>query len=353
MARSRPLARNLAEYVPARMLASAARCFSPEQNQQSADVVAKCYAACSRRRTARATGNIMQSFPNWSRARAHATAVASVQHLFRLAVVDAVQMDRYVHPSKWWDYVDIREVGDAIQAVQSGKSAVLITGHMGNWELIGYTLSMLGVPLHALARPLDNPLLNKWLLGIRQAWGMRILTKFGAAPEMQAILERDEHLGFIADQNAGDRGMFVPFFGRLASAYKSIAVLAITKDVPIVVAAAFRTAPGLHYRVQVHEVIQPSQWKDKADPVYWLTARYTWGLEQLVRSHPDQYLWLHRRWKSRPRHESQGERMPRALVGQIEQLDWLDEPARAAIIDTSNGHAKADANMRDDTCHNA
>jgi KDO2-lipid IV(A) lauroyltransferase len=352
MARSRSLARNLAEYVPARMLASAVRCLSPERNQGSADLVAKCYAACCRRRTARARDNIMRSFPDWSHAEAQATAVASVQHLFRLAVVDAVQMDRYIHPARWWDHVDIRAVGPVIEAVQSGRSALLVTGHLGNWELLGYTLSMLGVPLHALARPLDNPLLNAWLLGIRQAWGMRILTKFGAAPEMQAILDRGEHLGFIADQNAGDRGMFVPFFGRLASAYKSIAVLAITNRSPVVVAAAFRTAPGLHYRVSVHEVIQPEQWQDKADPVYWLTARYTWGLEQLVRSNPNQYLWLHRRWKSRPRHETQGKPMPRALVRQIEQLDWLDAPARGAIIDTSNGLAQDAAHSLEQSCLN-
>lgn len=339
MARSRTALKNLVEYVPARLAASVARCFPADRNQATAEFAARCYAMCCPKRMGRASDNIMRCYPDWSAERAQRTAVASMEHLFSLALVDAIQLDRYVHPDRWWKHVDMQRAAKAVPSLQSGRPAILITGHMGNWELLGYTLSMLGVKVHALARPLDNPLLNRWLLGIREAWGMRILTKFGAAPEMQAILKRGEHLGFIADQNAGKRGVFVPFFGRLASAYKSIGLLAITQNVPIVVAAAFRTAPGVQYEVVVHETIEPEQWQDKDDPLYWLTARYTWSLEQLVRQAPEQYLWIHRRWNTRPGHELKGKPVPEGLERRIRSLDWLDESAHNAIIEQSNREA--------------
>ncbi|MCH2138140.1 MAG: lysophospholipid acyltransferase family protein [Phycisphaerales bacterium] len=335
MGRSRTLARNLAEYVPARLMASVARCFSPQRNQATADVAAKVYAAACPTRTARAKHNIMQSWPELTEQQAHARAVASTQYLFRLALVDAIAMDRFIQPNCWWKHVDMSDVAPAVDVLHGDKPTILLTGHMGNWELLGYTLSMLGLKLNALARPLNNELMNRWLLGIRQSWGMRIITKFGAAPEMQAILERGEHLAFIADQNAGPRGVFVPFFGRLASAYKSIGLLAITQNIPIVVAGAFRTGPGVQYHAHVQEVITPDMWADKDNPLYWVTARYTWALEQLVRRYPEQYLWIHRRWKSRPPHEDKGKSMPAGLERRIRSLDWLSDADHDAIINRS------------------
>ena len=332
MPRKRSLARNLAEYIPARLAASIAQCFPAERNQHTANLAARVYAACCPNRMRRAEDNILRCFPDWTPEQARQTAVASMQQLFGLAAVDAVQMDRYIHPDRWWHSVDMSGAAPAVPVLQQGGPAILLTGHMGNWELLGYIMSMLGIKLHALARPLDNPLLNRWLLGIREAWGLRVLTKFGAAPEMQAILERGEHLGFIADQNAGQRGIFVPFFGRLASAYKSIGLLAITQNVPIVVAAAFRTAPGVQYAVQVQEVIEPHQWADKDDPLYWVTARYSWALEQLVRRQPDQYLWIHRRWNTRPPHERKGKPVPASLERRVRSLEWLTEAQQNDVL---------------------
>ncbi len=339
MAGTRSLTRDLAEYIPARIVASVIKCFPPERNQATADAAALVYARLSPRRVARARDNVNRSFPEWTPEQSHHIAIDSIKHLFRLALVDAMQMDRFIHPDQWWKHVDMRDARSAHQTLIGEQPAIMVTGHLGNWELMGYTLSMLGVRLNAIARPLDNRLLNRWLLGIREAWGLRVLTKFGASQEMQSILQRGEHLGFIADQNAGDRGTFVPFFGRLASAYKSIALLAITQNLPVVVAAAFRTAPGLHYQWRVQEVIEPHQWADVDNPVYWLTARYTWGLEQLVRSEPSQFLWLHRRWKSRPRHEQEGATMPPLLERQIQGLNWLSDDQRLAIIEQSNAEA--------------
>jgi KDO2-lipid IV(A) lauroyltransferase len=93
----------------------------------------------------------------------------------------------------------------------------------------------------------------------------------------------------------------VDFFGRAASTYKSIGLLAIQKRVPIVVGYAARIHPGFHYRIGVERIIQPEEWAAVEDPLQWITQEYTRALEAAIRHWPDQYLWVHRRWKHQPK----------------------------------------------------
>jgi len=95
----------------------------------------------------------------------------------------------------------------------------------------------------------------------------------------------------------------VDFFGRKASTYKSIGLLAMQKRVPIVVGYAVRTRPGFHYRLEVERIIRPEEWESQPDPLYWITQTYSHALEAAIRRWPEQYLWVHRRWKHRPREE--------------------------------------------------
>lgn len=331
--------RNLAEYVPARLLSSVAQCFPEQRNRTTCDLVARCYAKLQGRHRRRAEGNLRLSFPHMSEDEIRRIALASIEHLFQLAGVDAMIMGRAIRPSTWQRHLNFDRALDSIPVLTSDRPALLLTGHCGNWELLGYGMSVVGYPMAALARPLDNPLLNKWLLGIREAWGLKVLTKWGATPIMQKILEDGGRLGFIADQNAGDSGLFVPFFGRLASAYKSIGLLAMKYDTPIVVAMARRTGKKLHYEFVLGDIIEPEDWKDQDDPLYYLTARYTRGLEKLIAECPEQYLWIHRRWKSRPKHVRLGKPMPSALTAKIQDLPWLSSSDANAIVDRSNAEA--------------
>src|SRR5690606_19753661 len=133
---------------------------------------------------------------------------------------------------------------------------------------------LLGYDVDAIARPIDNPLINRWLLGIRERKGMRIITKWDATERMLQVLEAGGALGFIADQNAGDKGLFVPFFGRLASTYKSIGLLAMNRQVPVVCGYAHRIGPGFRYELGVVDVIRPEEWESQRDPLFYITARY-------------------------------------------------------------------------------
>ena len=221
-----------------------------------------------------------------------------------------------------------------------GQPAIFITGHCGNWELLGYSLAVMGYPLHALARPLDNPLLNRWVMGMREDRGLRIITKWGAMPILQQILGAGGWIAFIADQNAGDQGLFVPFFGSLASSYKSIGLLAMRYNIPIVAGFARRLDGRFRYELSCTDFITPDDWANRDDPLFYITARFNHAMEQMIRSAPEQYLWVHRRWKSRPRHERLGRPVPPRLVAKLRSLPWLSNDEVDLIVDRSNKLAR-------------
>ncbi|MHC5182455.1 MAG: lysophospholipid acyltransferase family protein, partial [Planctomycetota bacterium] len=165
-------------------------------------------------------------------------------------------------------------------------------GHYGNFEIMGYVLGLFGFSVYSIARPLDNPFINKYLYGVRERNGQKIIDKKGAADQMADLSEEGATLCFIADQDAGKKGVFVDFFGRKASSYKSIGLLAYQYNMPIVVAAC-RQTPGEFF----------DEWADKDQPLQWITQEYNSELENLIRKDPTQYWWLHRRWKTRPKEE--------------------------------------------------
>jgi Kdo2-lipid IVA lauroyltransferase/acyltransferase len=183
-----------------------------------------------------------------------------------LMVVDAMVMPRLLTPDSWPTFLRLTNFTWMLHKLIRREPLINITAHYGNWELLGYAMAVIGYPVSAVARPLDNPFINKWLLGVRESRGMRIITKWGATTIVQDILRSGGRVGFTADQNAGDQGLFVPFFGRLASSYKSIGLLALQHHLPIVVGCAVRL-PGNHflYELQCSD-IQPGDGDDDPQP---------------------------------------------------------------------------------------
>ncbi|MFK7959035.1 MAG: lysophospholipid acyltransferase family protein [Phycisphaerales bacterium] len=333
--RQRSAIRNWAEYLGLRGVSATLTCFPPEQNLHTAAAIGSAFFRAGKSRAQRAIDNIQQSFPDWTPEECEHVAEASMQHMFQLFLVDALFMPRLITPTTWPRHVEIGDVQRALELLEPGRPALLFTGHCGNWELLGYTLAMLGFPMSALARPLDNPLLNRWLLGIREARGLKIITKFGATPAMHETLLRGDLVGFIADQNAGDGGLFVPFLGRLASSYKSIGLLAMRYRTPVIAGIAVRRDQTMRYRFVSPDVILPQEWDEQPDPLFYITARVNRAMESMIREAPSQYLWIHRRWKSRPRHERRGQKFPAPLRRKIESLPWMTDDEVARIIEHS------------------
>jgi KDO2-lipid IV(A) lauroyltransferase len=304
-------------------------------NMQSCKWVGDLFYKLNPTRRARAINNIQASFPDWSEEKVSSLAKDSMEHLFQLFVAEGVQMPSLINPSTYSKYVEFRGIEQVTERLTKKKPTIFITGHCGNWELLGYTLSVLGYPIAALARPLDNKLINDWVLGVREKYGLQVITKWGGVPILQELISENTNVGFIADQNAGGRGMFVPFFGRLASTYKSIGLLAMRYKVPIAAVHAKRLGGKFKYEISTTDFIEPSDWENQPDPLYYITARYSKAIEQMIRNAPEQYLWLHRRWKSRPKFELEGKPMPNKLIQQLESLPWMTEPELSTIMDAT------------------
>lgn len=318
------------QYLAARSAAAALTCFDVDWNLQTAGLIGSFAHRIDQRRAERSRANIRRSFPEWSEQRVDATAKASMQHLIRF-VIETLHTPRLIHESTWPGRLETSQLGEAVAALNSDRPVILVTGHMGNFELLGYALATMGYPVDALARPLDNPLVYDWLLGIRERKGMRVITKWDATDQMTSVLQRGGALAFIADQNAGEKHMFVPFMGRLASAYKSIALLAQRYDATVVCGYAMRKGDRFDYEIGTTDVIHPEDWADVRDPLYYITARYARALELAVRRCPEQYWWMHRRWKSRPKHERLGKPMPRVLRRNLEELPWMTDDLMQAV----------------------
>ena len=336
MARPANILVELGQYAAVRSLSGLMHCFNVDQNLTTAAGVGSLFWNFSAKHRQRAIENIAASFPEWSRERVFRTAKASVQNMIQVFLVDSLMMPRLITPDNWPQHVRIGPLGPVLERMIRHEPMLLITGHCGNWELLGFALATIGFPIHAIARPLDNRMLNRWLLTVREARGLQIITKFGATPLLQAVLRRGGRLGLIADQNAGEAGLFVPFFGRLASSYKSIGLLAMRYNAAIAAGIATRLNGRFEYEISSNDVITPDDWVDRPDPLFYITARYNRAIERMIRDAPEQYLWVHRRWKSRPKFERDGEPMPGSMIANLESLPWMTQAELDRIVASSN-----------------
>ena len=181
-----------------------------------------------------------------------------------------------------------------------GRPLLLVTAHYGNWELGGYVLGLLGYTTHAIARPLDNEYLDDYLRRFRERTGQKILAKKGDFEQMTEILAKNGILATLGDQDAGQKGLFVDFFGRPASTHKAVAYLALEYNVPMIVLVVRKLPGELRYEIVIEDEILPEEYRDRPNAVREMTQRFTAALERLIRAAPEQYFWLHRRWKHQP-----------------------------------------------------
>jgi Kdo2-lipid IVA lauroyltransferase/acyltransferase len=277
--------------------------FPIDLNLKTARLFGYLWYLLSRRHRDRAADNLRRSFGSeMTEEQIQAMALRSMQQLAMMAM-EVLFEPRLISEWTWSRYIKLRGLAPALRVLLQDRGCIMLTGHYGNWELVGFTLAALGFDMVAVMRPLDNPYLNEWLVRIREERGLKLLYKKGVARSADEVLESGAALCFIADQNAGTKGLFVDFFGRLASTYKSIGLLAMRHRVPIVVGCARRLSDRFEYEIEVNRVIMPEEWDNKPDELLWITREYTRAIEAFVREDPGQYLWVHRRWKTRPKDE--------------------------------------------------
>ncbi len=296
MARPRNKFVDYLQYLALRAFAAFMWMFDVRTNYRSARWLAELLWRVDRRHRRIACGHLRLSFPDWPEQRIQRIARKSMHHMVYLGV-DMLFTPRLIKPNRWSRHIRLKNIGELIRLlVRQQTGVILLTGHFGNWEVVGYLTATLGFPSVSVARPLDNPYVNDFVMGVRERTGQGILYKKGAAASMTDILRRRGALAFIADQDAGRKGLFVDFFGRPASTYRSIGLMASRHRVPVVVGYGKRIGSNFEFEIGIKRIIYPEQWAGRDEEVTWFTSE----LEQVIRSAPEQYLWVHRRWKHRP-----------------------------------------------------
>jgi KDO2-lipid IV(A) lauroyltransferase len=245
-----------------------------------------------------AADNLRQAFPEKSDREIDGLVHGCYRH-FCTMLVEIVQLPRTMTIENYRDRAVLVNMDAGIRGlIGRERPMMLVLGHFGNWELAGYALGAFGFKTFAIARVLDNPYLERFLKQFRQKTGQTIIAKNDDFERLQNALRSGATVATLADQDAGPRGVFVEFFGRQASAHKAVALMAMEFDALMIVTGTPRV--GNRYELIAEDVIDPRTYANRGDAVKAITQRYHAALERLIRRNPEQYFWLHRRWKSRP-----------------------------------------------------
>ena len=220
--------------------------------------------------------------------------VKRVYQNFALLMIETLLFRRMMRRKEIDELVRVEQADKLHQALKQGKGAILVAAHLGNWEIGGIALSKMGFPLSSVVRPLTNSLLNSFLVDVRTKENQVIIGKYNASQRMAEELKSNRLLALLVDQHAGGKGVWVDFFGRPASTVKSAAILSLRYNSPIVPIKVYRD--GAIHRLLVSDPIYPSVGMS----VKQLTQLYTKRIEKFIRENPDQWLWLHKRWKTPP-----------------------------------------------------
>lgn len=301
MPKPRRPARDYLVYLAVRVVVCGVQAAPPAVGYAAADALAWLAYRVDRRHRLVAADNLRHAFPELSPAAIDRLVRGCYRHFVRL-VVEIARLPRGLRVHNWRKYASLGN-GHAIMGhVLADRPVLVVTGHFGNWELAGYVFGAVGFRTYAIARVLDNPHLERFLKSFRQHTGQTIIAKKDDFARLTEALKGNAKVATLADQDAGPRGVFVDFFGRPASAHKAVALMALEFNAVMLVVGVPRTRAG--YVIHCEEVIDPREYAGRPDAVRAITQRYHAALERVVRRHPEQYFWLHRRWKTRPRGEA-------------------------------------------------
>jgi len=193
-----------------------------------------------------------------------------------------------------------------LAARDRGKGVLVLTGHLGAWELSSFYHSLAGYPMGMVIRRLDNPLVDQMVNRIRCLHGNRVLHKDDFARGLLAAMRAGETVGILMDTNmTPPQGLFVPFFGVLACAASGLARVALKTGAAVLPGFLLWEESERQYVLHFYPEIALADSGDAEADAAENTARSTAVLEQAVRQYPSQWLWMHRRWKTRPPGEPQ------------------------------------------------
>jgi KDO2-lipid IV(A) lauroyltransferase len=246
--------------------------------------------------------NVRLAFPDWSDAQRSLVKRGMLRNLGWMAA----EFARF--PSYTDENIDETLILDGqdnfLAAQRRGKGVLYLTGHIGAWELSSFAHALYGFPLHYMARPLDNLQLNALVNQYRCLSGNRPIYKNESARMLLKILRSAGTVGILADQNTmPDEGMFVDFFGTPACTTTGIARVALHTDAAVVPGYAYWDESIGKYRLRFEPAVELSRTGDTERDVFVNTQKFAKVIEGIIRKYPEQWVWVHARWKTRPKGE--------------------------------------------------
>ncbi len=187
------------------------------------------------------------------------------------------------------------------EAERNKRGVIFLTGHLGAWEMLSFGWSALEYPISFLVRPLDNAPVEQMIEKVRTKFGNRAIDKKSAARQSLRVLREGGTLGILSDLNTQPyEGVFVPFFGKLACTTAGIATLALKTDAVVIPTCAVWDRTRRRYFFHGDPPVELIRTGDHEKDIEVNTARFAAAMERMVRLYPDQWLWIHKRWKTRP-----------------------------------------------------
>jgi Kdo2-lipid IVA lauroyltransferase/acyltransferase len=243
--------------------------------------------------------NLKLAFPEWTEARRRKTVRGMIRQIGWMAG-EFSQFPKYT-PQNISNIVIVDGAENFDAARRRGKGVLFLTGHMSAWELAPFAHALYGHPLHFLVRPVANRRVDSLINEYRCLSGNQPIEKNRSARVILKILNDGGTIGILADHNTDiEESVFVDFFGISASTTSGLARIALRTDAAVVPGFLCWDSAERKYRLQFGPAVELARTGDEDTDVVENTARFTRVIENYVRAHPDQWLWVHRRWKTRP-----------------------------------------------------
>jgi KDO2-lipid IV(A) lauroyltransferase len=266
-------------------------------------VVARAWAFCTwgldrRSRKLEAAENLRRAFPEMGEKDARRTVRRVYYHLAD-SVLDWLKLARVAaRPGAERLFETVGR--ERLAQLPPGKPIVFVTGHFGDWEALGIASSLMGFPVWAVGRSFANERLDRYINRLRGVTGQHVVAKHGATLQVFHVLAEGTNVALLIDQDARQHGIFVDFFGRPASTTDLAARLSLRSGSPVAFVYAHRLPGRFRFRLVCSDLVEPDPEADQQAEVHRITQRLTKDLEDVVRRMPEQWLWLHRRWKTTP-----------------------------------------------------
>jgi len=240
-----------------------------------------------------AEANLSFAFPQWDASQRKRIINGVFRTIARMLV--AVARLPSINQSNVAEWISYEGLDNYLEAKREGRGLLIATAHLGNWELSAYTHAIMTEAMHVMVRPLDNPLVDSLVEKLRTSSGNHLIYKRDAARAVITALRRNEAVGILIDQNtSASEGVFIDFFGTKASAGSAFVKFAHHANAPVIPGFALWNESTGKYVLRFYPRVKMSG-DIQAD-----TQRIHSVFEQIIREHPDQWMWIHRRWKTRP-----------------------------------------------------